>query len=352
MSLPLIKLMRNIAASNLREPHLPFKLTLILTYWCQLKCNMCNIWKRRPEGELTAEELKMFFRKNSHFSWVNVSGGEIFLRPDIQEVLESILDESKSLYLLDFPTNGFQTRRIVETVKSLLARKPPRFLVTVSVDGDEKLHDEIRGVEGSFDHAIETFSRLRQLRTRSFRPFLGMTLQPLNVDRVETTLAAIRKRIPHFEKDELHVNLIHESGHYYDNVGTDRPTPEQSLAAMEQVRKLRGSSLHPVAYLESRYQKLARRFLETGKTPLPCHALSSSVFIDSVGQVLPCSIYDRPLGNLRDHDFDLSLLWQETEARQLAKDIRAGSCPQCWTPCEAYQTILANLLPRSRPEAS
>lgn len=348
MSLRLTKLVSDLALSNLRDPRLPFKLTMILTYWCQLRCNMCNIWQRRPEGELETEELLEFFRRNRNFSWINLSGGEIFLRPDIEDVLEGVIRESPRLYLLDFPTNGFQTRRIVDCVRNLLRRPPPKLLITVSLDGPRETHDEIRGVEGSFDHALQTFRELRKLRNRRFQPFLGMTLQPMNVDRVDAALAEVRQEIPDFEPKELHVNMVHESGHYYDNVGTPIPSAEETLRAMQHVRSLRGRSSHPVAFLEARYQKLAERFLNTGKTPLPCHALSSSVFIDSFGNVLPCSIYDHPLGNLREIDFRLSNLWDDPKVTDLAKEIRGGACPQCWTPCEAYQTILANLLPRRR----
>ena len=85
-----------------------------------------------------------------------------------------------------------------------------------------------------------------------------------------------------------------------------------------------------------------RGYLESGKTPMRCHALRSSCFIDSWGHVYPCTIYDRKVGSLRDVDFDLARIWESDEARQLQKEIWNYDCPQCWTPCEAYQSILGN----------
>jgi len=346
MGRPLARLVRDVVRSNFREPPLPFKLTFIATYHCQLRCNMCSIWQRRPEGELTLDEVGRFFRTNPHFTWVNVSGGEIFLRPDAAEVLESIVQACPDLYLLDFPTHGQQTGRVVDAVERLLATRLPRLLITVSVDGPAALHDRIRGVDGAWDKAMETFERLRALRRRGYRPFLGMTLQSENVDAFDATFEAAARRVPGLRPRDLHVNLAHVSGHYYENNGLDPLDPRRAEKALDRIRRRRGLGVHPVAVLERRYQRLAKRFLRTGRTPLPCHATSSSIFLDSTGNVYPCSIYDRRLGNLRDHDLDLRALLETARVARLRKEIRRGQCPQCWTPCEAYPTILANLWPR------
>jgi radical SAM protein with 4Fe4S-binding SPASM domain len=78
-----------------------------------------------------------------------------------------------------------------------------------------------------------------------------------------------------------------------------------------------------------------------------CHALSASCFIDSWGNVFPCTIYNKKIGSLRDVDYDLNTLWHSEQAKQLQQEIWHDQCPQCWTPCEAYQSILGNAL---RPE--
>jgi hypothetical protein len=55
-------------------------------------------------------------------------------------------------------------------------------------------------------------------------------------------------------------------------------------------------------------------------------------------------MWDAPLGNLRDSAFDLRGLWQGERALVLRREIEARRCPNCWTPCEAYQSILGNLV--------
>jgi radical SAM protein with 4Fe4S-binding SPASM domain len=72
--------------------------------------------------------------------------------------------------------------------------------------------------------------------------------------------------------------------------------------------------------------------------------MRSSCFVDSWGNVFPCTIYDKKIGSLREVDYDLGRLWQSAEADALQQEIWDYDCPQCWTPCEAYQSIMGNFL--------
>jgi len=54
-------------------------------------------------------------------------------------------------------------------------------------------------------------------------------------------------------------------------------------------------------YVELRYLKKAEEYVLTGKTPMRCHALHLSVFIDSWGDVYPWGMYDAKIASLRDH---------------------------------------------------
>jgi radical SAM protein with 4Fe4S-binding SPASM domain len=172
-----------------------------------------------------------------------------------------------------------------------------------------------------------------------------MTLSSFNQGRIFETFESVRERVPDAALRELHVNVAQESAHYYQNEGMGRAGEDATRELAEFVER-RGRRLHPVAFLERRYQELVPGFLASGRTPLPCKALASSVFVDATWNVFPCSMFDRPLGNLRENGFDLDALWRAESSRALQRDIAARKCPNCWTPCEAYQTILGNLFRR------
>lgn len=326
------------------RPSAPLKLNLCLTYWCQYKCKTCNIWQRKPTDELTTEEISALVRENPNINWVDLTGGEIFLRRDIDEIFDAILNGWSRLAILHFPTNGFQTDRIVHSVERMTGRGPARTIVTVSVDGDEALNDEIRGIKGGFRHQMETFRALR--RISGIETALGVTLSTHNLGQFERTFAACARECPGLTTNDIHLNVAQRSGHYYGNAETDAvaPDPDSARVEMDRYRNLRGSAWSPRQLLENVYLKNLDRFLATGRTPMPCHALRASCFIDPWGVVYPCITYSRPIGRLRETGMRLDPIWNDAQTAAVQQEIWNGHCPQCWTACEAYQSILGNAL--------
>ena len=339
--------------ANFRRPSHPYKLTFCLTFWCNYRCETCNIWQMTPRDELRLDEIRAFFRRSSRFLWVDLTGGEPWLRKDFVDICEAVIGSCPHLVLLHFPTNGYLTDKIVAGVREIRRMGTQKLIITVSTDGDEAMNDEIRGIEGGWRKQIETFRQLREIP--GVDVVLGMTLSGKNVDHFPQAFAAAKREVPDLGYDDFHVNVVHESAHYLGNTELKlrKTVSAEALArAAEEYAHLRGPARHPVAFLERAYLRRVRRYLETGETPMRCHALRASCFIDSWGNVFPCTIYDRKLGNLREVDYDLARIWQGAEAAAVQGQIWESRCPNCWTPCEAYQSILGNLvrpeLPRAR----
>jgi radical SAM protein with 4Fe4S-binding SPASM domain len=338
--------------TTIHRPRAPLKVNWCLTYWCQYRCKTCNIWQRKPTDELSTDEVRAFVRENPGVSWVDLTGGEIFLRPDIDDVLEAVVTGWRRLALLHFPTNGFLTDRIVASVERIAGRGPAQTVVTVSLDGDEKTNDDIRGIKGGFRRQIETFRRLRSIR--GITAVLGVTLSAHNAGRFAETFAACAREIPGLTIDEMHLNVAQLSGHYYGNAGTPglRPETEAIRQELHVYRGMRGMPRSAAQLLEAAYLRAMDDFLRTGNTPMPCHALRASCFVDPWGVVYPCISYSKPIGRLRETGMRLADIWDAPATADLQKEIWSGGCPQCWTACEAYQSILGNALAgrwRARP---
>ena len=348
---PYLALARKATVANAKRLAFPMKLTFCITYWCNYRCKTCNIWKMKPKDELSLEEIRRFFERSNGFSWIDVTGGEISLRKDFVSICESILTNCRDLLLLHYPTNGYLSDKIVEYTREVASMGPEKLMITISADGDEQMNDEIRGIEGGYRRQIETFRRLREIP--GVNVVLGMTLSAANVHHFPEAFAAAKREVPDLEYRDFHVNIVH-AGHYLHNedLALNQKVEAEELAkATEAYAKLRGFGISPVNYLERSYLRNVRSFLETGKTPMRCHSLRSSCFVDSWGNVFPCTIYDRKLGSLRESDFDLGEIWNRAETATVQREIWGGDCPHCWTPCEAYQSIMGNFLRRgSGPE--
>lgn len=328
---------RALGAARARQ-RFPYKMTFVATERCNLRCGICRIWETGGDGMALAE-IREFFTRSNRFSWIDVTGGEIFLRDDLLDVFAVILAECRELAILHFPTNGYLVERILEVTRELLRMRPPRLVVTVSIDGPPEVHDALRGAEGSFDRAVETYARLRKLP--GCAPVLGMTLSSGNAGTIEETLAAVRRREPRVTSADLHVNLPGGSEHYYRN-GDVPPTPRESLAReLCSVRRGKRVPVKPIELLELRLLSLGEQFLRTGKCPIPCQALSASCFVGASGAVYPCVTWNRHLGTLGESGYDMETLWNAPAAVEARKEIAAGRCPHCWTACEAVPSIAA-----------
>lgn len=324
-----------IIQSNFKNLEIPYKLTFAITYSCDSRCKTCNIWKKKTEGELSTKEIKDFFHINQ-FPWINLTGGEVFCRKNLMEIINAI----QGTFLLNITTNGIQTNKIVKNCKKI-NKKFPKFVLTVSIDGPKEIHNWIRGIK-CWEKAVDT---LKKIRKADIESYIGYTFSPYNIGYLEETFQDIKKKIPDIGMKDFHINFYHESDIYYNN---ENLIDEQSGFKEKLKRNVdmflkKKKGLYPISFLERKYLKFIEKYIQNGTCPLPCEALSSSCYIDPKGNVYPCIFLNNKLGNIKETDFKLKPICNSKKAIETRRKIKERRCPGCWTPCEAYQTILGNL---------
>ena len=329
-------LLRPVLASNVGRLEAPWKLTFAVTYVCNHRCSHCRIWERRPKGELSTADIEAVFAANPQLRWVDLTGGEPTARKDFPELLAAAGRSLPELLVLHFPTNGSRPDKAIEAAVAARDHTAAKVIITVSLDGPRDVHDGIRGIPGAWDAAIDTFARLRALD--GVDVVLGLTITPDNAGAIERTWAAARARLGVLGRDELHVNVAQHSAHFYGNTASTLASPadvERALAFVDRVPR------SPFDLMERAYRALVPRFLEQRGSPVRCQSLSASAFLDPWGTVYPCITEDRPLGKLADHGWSFAAMWPHLA--EAAEDMAEGRCAGCWTPCEAYQSLLGSL---------
>jgi MoaA/NifB/PqqE/SkfB family radical SAM enzyme len=346
-----MNLIKKVFLSNFDYLKFPYKLTFATTYKCNSKCMTCNIWKKQPKNEMSLNEIETFSQNNPFFSWFNLTGGEPFLRKDLVSIVDSFLNNSNNFLFLNLTTNGLSSDLIVKKVNEILSLHIPMVVVVVSLDGSKKIHESIRRTPDSWDRTIETYKSLRKMsqEKNNFRTFLGYTISPFNLGTIKEAYSSVKEIIPGIKPKDFHFNLFHLSEHYYSNISnsgnfTQKTYKRGLINDLEDIEKMKKDLLPgPIQFLEKKYIKLAKEFVKNDKTPLSCKVIQTSCFIDPEGNVFPCTVYAKLLGNLRNFDYDLTKILKLHFINQLIKEIENLKCPNCWTPCEAYQTILGNL---------
>lgn len=323
-------------------PFDPFKLTWILTERCSLRCRTCHLWTGSPHEGPSLSAIESVVAANPQLTWLNLSGGDVLERPDAPLFLECIAQGLPDLALLDVPTAGQDQRAVLAALEPLLDSSIPRIYVTVSIDGPDEVHDRVRNRPGSARLARQTFESLRAIRRPGFKVVVGMTLSRYNLpDRTNGNLEDL---LPHdVPSRDLHLNIAHHSAHYYRNSEDVAPPAATALALVDAVRRARTGRFAPLDLMERRYWKAAQRYLQDGDPGTSCAALRASVYLGPDMSVYPCSIFDRRLGDLAEIGYALRRIPEFSQAAEVLGLVQARACPRCWSPCEAFPTLLLNL---------
>ena len=231
----LMKLGFTALKSNFAPLSEPYKLTFSISYWCQSRCLTCGIWEMKPKGELTLQEIQEFTRKNNHFRWVTITGGEPFMRGDIVEVMRAFKDNCKNLYLITTPTNSLCNQdMVINKIEQIMQMGVPRFSLTLSLDGYRELHDKIRGVPGNYDRVIGMAKRIHELRKKykNLHFIFGYTISKYNQGQLAKTIEEVGKDLPFVTPNDFHLNIGQLSDIYYNNSGLDI-RPDVNIVAQE-----------------------------------------------------------------------------------------------------------------------
>jgi MoaA/NifB/PqqE/SkfB family radical SAM enzyme len=307
----------------------------------------CNIWQIKPTGELTIDEVREFAKKNNYFKWIEITGGEPFLRSDIVDIVRAFNDFSKGLYVLTMPTNSLCNQDMVAgKIEEILKLGIPKVSITISLDGYRELHDRIRGIPGNFDRAMGMARRLKELQRRHGNLFFvfGYTMSKFNEGQLLSTVQKVRDELPWVTANDFHVNAAQTSDIYYKNSQMSLKSSGLVQASeLKQFLAMRSFRLGAIPIIENAFLKWLSYYVMTGNSPMKGRSLDASLFMDSYGNVFPSIMWDRKIGNMRDVGYDLTKVWRSAEAEEARKLIREGKEPRAWTACEAYQTLVGNI---------
>lgn len=196
-----------------------FKLNLNITNSCNLKCQTCNIWEKE-NNEININKLEYFLKKNNHFSWIDITGGEIFLHKNITEIFSLITKYCKRLNVIHFPTNGYNTQQIIEETQKLKKIFKKKLIISVSLDGTEKIHNLQRGNKNSYQNALNTYKKFNQINKNTF---IGYTISEYNIKHFKEFLAEMKKH--NISANKIHINLA-QSSDYYNKI-INQPTNQK-----------------------------------------------------------------------------------------------------------------------------
>lgn len=314
--------LEGLAARAVRK-RLPLNAHFDLTYRCNERCVHCYL-DHDDHGELTTVEclgvLEQLAAAGTLF--LTFSGGEIFLRPDLFEILAAARR-------LHFDISLKSNALLITPARAARLRELGVRRVQISVYSDDPtIHDAITKVPGSFARTIAAIPLLLEqgLKVKIACPLMRQNLLayrgvmaladrlgvPYILDLTITPMMdGSREPLAHRVASSALLPVMQDP---VLNSCHTRPAAEQKATPEPKLGSAVSSGLESSVYDD-----------------LPCSAGHSSFYISPYGDVLPCVQLPKAAGNLRRQRF--TEIWYLSAALDEVRSVRNTELPVC-SHCE------------------
>lgn len=281
---------------------------------CNLRCRHCYDEKRGcnpltfEQMLAVADNLVLFLKKCEFNGEVSLTGGEPLLFPKLLELIKYL--KSRDVFIAPFILTNGTLPFSKDLIGGLLDFNVG---VQISIDGNQKVHDEIRG-GGTYYRSVST---IKQLISAGISPAIHYVIMKRNSEVIEEFLIEMLK---------LGIKRVNFSSLVQVGPGAQESalSPEENMAVIAKV-----------AALQEKYPAisvLARRPLwySVGSSGL-CPVGIKTLTIDANGMYMPCRRLPIILGNSRTDTF--FKVWFTSEflqkMRQREKFLKVcGKCPK------------------------
>lgn len=283
---------------------------IAITYRCNARCYMCNTWQypTTKEEEISVEDISKI---PNGLKFANITGGEPFIRDDIEEIVKTVLKKTQRLVI---STNGYFTDRITELVK-----KHPNIGVRVSIEGLPRCNDELRGIENGFDRGLRTLLRLHELGIKDIG--FGITVSDKNAQDLNDLYT-----LSELMGFEFATATVHNS-YYFHKYDNEIVNKKDVIKEFRKLEKRLLNSKKPKNWFRAFFNEGLVNFINGNERFLPCEMGTDVFFMDPFGNIKPCNGMDLSMGNIKEKAFDE--IWRSDRAKTVREAVK--KCDKnCW----------------------
>ena len=290
------------------QRHLPWSVHVDLTYRCNERCIHCYL-DHEDHGEMKTDEIKNVLEQlaKSGTLFLTLSGGEIFLRGDLFELLAF----ARALHFdISLKTNAL----LIDAERARRLRDLGVRRIQISIySAEPEIHDAITKVRGSLER---TLAAIRFLQAEGLRVKIACPLMKQNLTAYRTvqTLA-----------EELGVPYV------LDMTITPKMDGDMSLlqlrnSAKELLPVLQDVTVNPRSSAPTG-SATSSGIESQAYDDIPCSAGHNSCYISPYGDVFPCVQMPVATGNLRQQRFED--IWFRSAEMNRVRAVRESELPVC-----------------------
>lgn len=291
------------------ELGIPLSVQLDLTYRCNERCIHCYL-DHEDHGEMnTAEILDLLDQMAAAgVFFLSISGGEIFMRQDLFQIVEHA---RKLQFSVKLKTNAVMVRAAkAKRIAELGVEK-----VQISLySHDAATHDEITKLPGSFKRTMEG---ARFLRDAGVKVSFANVLMVQNADHYKQVQALADEMGVDYTVDATITPMMDG-----DRSILDLNMDEQRLSGVMRDESLLGDQAGRILALPS-----GPTPLEEAYKTLPCSAGHTACYVSPYGDVYPCVQFPYKVGNVRESRF--IDIWRDSPQLNEVRAIRVSDLQGC-----------------------
>lgn len=306
-----------------RPTVVPLTASLAVATHCNSRCNYCWIWKREYRAEPTAHYLYAIDQlADLGVQMVSLSGGEPFLNPDLEVIIQRATERG---LLTSLSTNGTLLTR--ERAHSLAQAGLRSLSVSLdTVDGD--IYRRIRGI--ALEPALRGLQAAMAERAAGARMMVSISavVSRLNYRRLPDLVRYCLEQGIAVGFQPLHGTF--DSGHDPEGMAFGPEDYTALQAVMAELLQLQQQG-YPIA-VSAEYLSHFADFLVHRTVPADfvCTTGFTTIAIDDRMCVHPCWSFE-PIGYLGGEG--LRAMWESPAYQTIRKAMVRLDCPKCWLRC-------------------
>ncbi len=297
---------------------------IAVTYKCNAKCYMCNTWQypTKNSEEITVKDIEKI---PSGLKFANITGGEPFVRDDIEEIISVVKKKTNRLVI---STNGYFTEKMID-----VAKKNRDIGFRISIEGLPAANDELRGLKDGFDHGLRSLLRLHELGFSDIG--FGITVSDRNAKDLNELYS-----LAEWLGVEFATAAVHNT-YYFHKFDNDIKDKEMVTGEFQKLIDRLLCSNQPKKWFRAYFNHGLINFINGNKRFLPCAMGTDVFFMDPFGEIRPCNGLEMSMGNIKNKTFDE--IWNSDEAKKVREAVTCCD-KNCWMVGSAAPAMKKEIL--------